>query len=124
MKHSLLFLICLLLTSAASPAAISDYTPQQGDIVFQSLPHMPVVDAIEGSTHSPYSHCGIVVREGGIWHVLEAIGSVKLTRLERWIMQGRDEAFAVSRLKALSAEGGGHDLRSGEVRRPALRHPV
>jgi uncharacterized protein YycO len=80
-------------------AAITDYTPQQGDILFQSLPHMPVVDAIEGSTHSPYSHCGILVKEGGIWHVLEALGTVKLTRLERWIIQGRDEAFAVSRLK-------------------------
>ncbi len=100
MKHSLLLSAYLLLTSCASSGPITSYTPQQGDIVFQSLPHMPIIDAIEGSTHSPYSHCGIVVKRDNVWHVLEAIGPVKLTRLERWIGQGREEAFAVSRLKA------------------------
>lgn len=100
MKQSLLLSIYLLLTSCASSGPITSYTPQQGDILFQSLPHMPVIDAIEGCTHSPYSHCGIVVKMGDSWHVLEAIGPVKLTRLDRWIGQGREEAFAVSRLKA------------------------
>lgn len=100
MKQSLLLLIYLLLTSCASSGPITGYTPQQGDILFQSLPHMPVIDAIEGCTHSPYSHCGIVVKMGDSWHVLEAIGPVKLTRLDRWVGQGREEAFAVSRLKA------------------------
>ena len=82
MKQSLLLSIYLLLTSCASSGPITSYTPQQGDILFQSLPHMPVIDAIEGCTHSPYSHCGIVVKMGDSWHVLEAIGPVKLTR---WI---------------------------------------
>ena len=99
MKHVLLLSTYLLLTGCASSGPITSYTPQQGDILFQSLPHMAVIDAIEGSTHSPYSHCGIVIRQDNVWHVLEAIGPVKLTRLERWIGQGRDEAFAVSRLK-------------------------
>ncbi len=100
MKHSLLLPIYILLTGCASSGPISSYTPKQGDIVFQSLPHIPVIDAIEGCTHSPYSHCGIVMNEGGVWHVLEAIGPVRVTRLDRWIGQGREEAFAVCRLKA------------------------
>ena len=100
MKHSLLLTICLFLTGCASSNALTSYSPQQGDIVFQSLPHIPVIDAIEGSTHSPYSHCGIVVSKGGVWHVLEAIGPVKITRLDHWISQGRGEAFAAYRLKA------------------------
>lgn len=99
MKQSLLLAVCLFLTSCVSAGPITPYKPQHGDIVFQSLPHVPVIDAIEGSTHSPYSHCGIVVNQDNVWHVLEAIGPVKLTRLERWISQGRDDAFAVYRLK-------------------------
>jgi hypothetical protein len=100
MKHSLLLTICLFLTGGASSFALTSYTPQQGDILFQSLPHLPVIDAIEGCTGSPFSHCGIVVNKGGTWHVLEAIGPVKMTRLDHWISQGREEAFAACRLKA------------------------
>lgn len=95
MKHSPLLTICLFLTGCASSFAITSYSPEQGDIVFQSLPHMPVIDAIEGCTHSPYSHCGIVVKAGDVWHVLEAIGPVKRTKLAHWISQGRTEASAV-----------------------------
>ncbi len=99
MKHVLLLSIHLILTSCAAAGPVTSYKPQLGDIVFQSLPHMPVIDAIEGSTHSPYSHCGIVVKQDNVWHVLEAIGPVRLTKLERWISQGRKEEFAVYRLK-------------------------
>lgn len=99
MKHALWLSIHLFLTSCVTAGTVSPYTPQHGDIVFQSLPHVPVIDAIEGSTHSPYSHCGIVVKQDNVWHVLEAIGPVRLTRLERWVSQGRQEEFAVCRLK-------------------------
>lgn len=99
MKLAFWLSIPLLFISCAAATPFSPYTPQQGDIVFQSLPHMPVIDAIEGCTHSPYSHCGIVVKQGSVWHVLEAIGPVRLTRLEKWISQGRKEEFAVYRLK-------------------------
>lgn len=99
MKHALWLFIQLILTSCAAAGPTTAYTPQQGDLVFQSLPHIPVIDAIEGSTHSPYSHCGIVVNQDSAWYVLEAIGPVKLTRLERWTSQGRKEEFAVYRLK-------------------------
>ncbi|MFN0080433.1 MAG: YiiX/YebB-like N1pC/P60 family cysteine hydrolase [Prosthecobacter sp.] len=99
MKHSLQLSIYLLLTGCVSSGTITSYMPRQGDIVFQSLPHIPVIDAIEGCTHSPYSHCGIVVKQDDVWYVLEAIGPVRITRLDRWIDQGREDAFAVCRLK-------------------------
>src|SRR4051812_17861499 len=73
-------LACLVLFIALAaislgPAwlAYRHYAPQEGDILFQSLPRGPVVRAIEGATHSPYSHCGIVGQdEGGNWIVYEA----------------------------------------------------
>jgi hypothetical protein len=56
--------------------------PREGDVVFQSLPHGDLVDAIEGISQSPFSHCGVVVRgaDGG-WRVIEAIGDVHETPL-------------------------------------------
>lgn len=66
------------------------YRPREGDIVFQSLPRGPLVEAIEGITQSPYSHCGVVMRdEDGHWVVHEAIGLVRRTPLHLWIVRGR-----------------------------------
>ena len=82
-----------------------EYEPQAGDFVFQSLPHNLLIDAIEGSSGSPFSHCGIVKRHAVVkgqdpeWVVIEAIGPVKETRLSHWIAQGRDSAYAVFRLR-------------------------
>lgn len=75
------------------------YTPQEGDIAFQSLPHNALIDTIEGSTGSPYSHCGILRRVGSEWKVIEAIGPVKETSITAWEMQGREGHFTVYRLK-------------------------
>lgn len=76
-----------------------DYAPQDGDFIFQSLPRNPLIVAIEGSTDSPFSHCGIVVNRSGKWMVLEAIGPVKETPLSAWIGRGRDNAYVAYRLK-------------------------
>ncbi len=78
---------------------LSQYTPQEGDIVFQSLPHGDLVDAIEGISRSPYSHCGVVVRVGGRWWVIEAIGTVQRAPLFSWVQRGRSSAFAAYRLR-------------------------
>ena len=67
--------------------------------MFQSLPHNPLVDAIEGATRSPYSHCGIVLQREGRFYVLEAIGPVKETALDEWLARGRLQQFAVFRFK-------------------------
>ena len=66
-------------------------------MVFQSLPHNSLVDAIEGVTRSPWSHCGIVVHEHGMWLVAEAIGQVRKTWLPLWIMRGRKGHFEAYR---------------------------
>ena len=76
-----------------------EYQPQPGDFVFQSLPHNPLIDAIEGSSGSPFSHCGILKQRGDQWVVIEAIGPVKETTLAWWIAQGRDKAFVAYRLR-------------------------
>ncbi len=77
----------------------SQYEPEEGDIVFQSLPRVALVRTIQGATHSPYSHCGVVAREDGEWIVIESLGKVKKTGLFRWVLQGRGGRFAVYRLK-------------------------
>jgi len=75
------------------------YSPKEGDIIFQSLPHNDLVDAIEGITHSPYSHCGVVLRDkNGVWVVIEALGPVNETPLLGWIKRGRGGDFTVYRL--------------------------
>ena len=94
--------------SPATPPG--DYEPRTGDFLFQSLPHNPLIDAIEGSSGSPFSHCGILKKRAvtkpheAEWVVIEAIGPVKETRLSHWIAQGRDSAFVVFRLRDPLAE--------------------
>jgi hypothetical protein len=96
---SLLFLPIVLYVFAWPYYGRLQYSPQAGDIVFQSLPHSPLVNAIEGDTGSPYSHCGIVAREDGRWVVYEAYTKVERTPLNEFLQRGRNYAFAVYRLK-------------------------
>ncbi len=94
-----MILAALSLLAGGCSNVPQDYAPQKGDMVFQSLPHGAMVDMIEGSTGSHYSHCGIVVEKNGAWYVLEAIGPVQEISLDAWIGHGRGNAFAVYRLK-------------------------
>lgn len=75
------------------------YEPQVGDILFQPLPSNELIDAIEGATHSPYSHCGVVLKKDGKWVVIQALCDVHYTSLYMWIAQGRSGKFAACRLK-------------------------
>jgi hypothetical protein len=78
---------------------LATYRPQEGDVVFQSLPHSEVTDAIEGVTKSPYSHCGVVLRDNqNRWVVIESIISVRETPLALWMLRGRGGNFAAYRL--------------------------
>ena len=77
-----------------------NYSPQEGDILFQSLPRSPLVNAIEGVSQSPYSHCGMVAKQNGSWVVYEAYRNVEATPLKEFIFRGRNHGFAVYRLKA------------------------
>jgi len=80
--------------------AFGAYEPKEGDLYFQSLPRNAVINAIEGASESPYSHCGILVRKDDGWFVLEAIGPVRETPLAKWIKQARDRHYDVFRLEA------------------------
>ena len=79
------------------------YWPRSGDILFQSLPHGELVDAIEGVTQSPWSHCGVLTHDDGKWEVVEAIGEVRRTPLVFWIIRGRAGRFAAYRPTAAAA---------------------
>ena len=101
---ALALLFFALLAAGCGQGIPQGYDVREGDIVFQSLPHSPMVDMIEGVTQSRCSHCGIVAKGNGSWVVIEAIGPVKETPLAQWIAQGRDRWFAAYRLNpALSA---------------------
>lgn len=104
MKSVRNFVAVILISLVACACRLSGesgggYHPQEGDIVFQSLPHNPLIDAIEGSTDSPFSHCGILHRAGSAWVVIEAIGPVKETPLPAWIDQGRESRYSAFRLQ-------------------------
>lgn len=76
----------------------ASYEPRVGDIVFQSLNGSELAAVIESATQSPYSHCGIVTKQGDAWMVLEAIGPVQEIPLSHWILRGRNFKYDVFRL--------------------------
>ncbi len=80
------------------------YRPRVGDIVFQSLPLNPLVEAIEGITASRYSHCGLVDEIDGWWVVVESLGIVHATPLGEWMNRGDGSGVAVYRYGFAGAE--------------------
>lgn len=71
---------------------------KNGDIIFQtSLSEQS--KAIQLATKSPYSHCGIIFKEGSDFFVFEAIQPVQKTPLNKWIKRGKDGHYVVKRLK-------------------------
>ena len=79
----------------------ASYEPREGDVVFQALPlEVDLMVAIEGITQSHYTHAGEVVRHGGRWQVIEAVGNgVVYTPWEKWRAASRDGRWAAYRLK-------------------------
>jgi hypothetical protein len=76
------------------------YSPRVGDLIFQSSPSGPLVNAIEGASESPYSHVGVVVQRSNQWFVLEAGGGgVVTTPLDKFVQRGREGHYAVYRLR-------------------------
>ena len=55
--------ILTIVISFLSLELFGDYQPREGDIIFQSLPKMDLVLAIEGCTESKFSHCGVVIKD-------------------------------------------------------------
>lgn len=96
----ILYMVYSLNVNLVAVSSLIRYSPQQGDIIFQSLSHNDLTDAIEGITDSPYSHCGIVLQNNGKWYVREAISTVHDTPLTMWVLRGRKTNHAVYRLKS------------------------
>lgn len=71
---------------------------KNGDIIFQSS-ISPQCEAIRLATHSEYTHCGIILKDGNEYKVYEAAQPVKITPLDKWIARGQNEHFVIKRLK-------------------------
>ncbi|KAA9332472.1 YiiX family permuted papain-like enzyme [Hymenobacter busanensis] len=71
---------------------------REGDLIFHTS-QSAQSRAIQLATHSPYSHCGLLFRQGGEWQVLEAVQPVGITPLEVWIARGQGKYFVVKRLR-------------------------
>jgi len=105
MKHiSLLFL--LLVFSACKKDSPQDTSVRfsdfkNGDIIFQTSTSAQS-KAIQLATHSKYSHCGIVYKEGNDFFVFEAVQPVKTTPLDEWTARGEHGDYTVMRLKDTS----------------------
>lgn len=108
-RGAFLIAILIIVVGCQRPDRVAGYylsDKAEGDILFQSLPHMDLVDAIEGISRSEWSHCGILVKKDGAWQVAEAIGEVRYTPLYQWLTRGRGakvEAYRVSELPAEAA---------------------
>ena len=71
---------------------------KNGDLIFQtSLSGQS--KAIQLATHSGYSHCGLIYKNGNDYFVFEAVQPVKQTPLDKWIARGEDGRFVIKRLK-------------------------
>lgn len=71
---------------------------KDGDLIFQtSLSGQS--KAIQLTTNSKYSHCGIVYNDNGQLYVFEAVQPVKTTRLDKWIARGENGHYVIKRLK-------------------------
>ncbi len=88
---------------------------EAGDVLFQDLDCGARCDLIREVTHSPYSHVGIVLLEGGQRQVWEALGPpVGPTPLADWVERGRRGRVAVYRpVEALLAR---RDAVAAQVR--------
>ena len=79
-------------------AFAAEYTPQNGDIIFQTSTSSQS-KIIQAVTQSPYSHVGIVIIRDGKTYVYEAIQTVQLTPLATWVDRGVNDQYTVLRLK-------------------------
>jgi hypothetical protein len=88
----------------AAEAVTAQIAPQlrDGDLIFHTSLSAQS-QAIQLATHSPWSHCGIVYKQGNNWQVFEAVQPVKLTPLADWVARGQGGHFATKRLRDAAA---------------------
>jgi cell wall-associated NlpC family hydrolase len=88
---------CVAFTTFACTAQARPIV-REGDIIFQTSQSSQSA-AIQKATHSPYSHMGLILYQGGKPFVFEAARTVKYTPLDDWVRRGAGAHFVVKRLK-------------------------
>ena len=88
----------------AAEAATAQIVTQlrDGDLIFHTS-QSAQSRAIQLATHSLWSHCGIVYKEGRNWQVFEAVQPVKRTPLADWVARGQGGHFVTKRLRDAKA---------------------
>ena len=71
-------------------------TLKEGDIVFQTSTSQQA-PLIIAATHSPWSHCGIIIEKADKLYVLEAVSTVRLTPYNQWVKRGKGCIIKVKR---------------------------
>ena len=70
---------------------------REGDLIFHTSLSSQC-EAVQITTKSIYSHCGIIFKKDNDLYVFEAIQPVKWTRLNEWIARGKDHKYVIKRL--------------------------
>lgn len=99
MKRLLFFcciiaLLCLVSVSCCSKPEAKNL--KEGDIVFHTSTSQQAPFII-AATHSPWSHCGIIIEKANGLYVLEAVSTVKLTPYNQWAKRGKGGIVKVKR---------------------------
>ena len=90
MKKKIAIILLLLLSVAIGVCWAQQDDYKEGDILFQ-VSKSRQSPLIQKATGSKWSHCGVVVEKDKKLFVLEASKVVRLTPLQQWIKQGKDE---------------------------------
>lgn len=98
LSRFVVFIVSLLSfhISQASSNAFVEF--QDGDIIFHKS-QSSQSSAIEEATGSPWSHVGIIVKNGADNYVAEAIQPVTITSLRSFVSRGKNSEFRVYRFK-------------------------
>lgn len=89
------FILILSLTrvSQAAPANL-----HEGDLIFQQSQSRQAAAILE-ATGSPWSHVGILFKDGSKWVVAEAADRVRKTPLKEFVRRGKDGAYRIYRAR-------------------------
>ncbi len=88
-------------TAQALPQSVKNLF-HEGDLIFQRS-QSSQAQAIYEATGSRWSHVGVLIKEGGIWKVLEAIDPVSVTTVDAWARRGANGQVRVFRPKVLES---------------------
>jgi hypothetical protein len=87
-RRRLVVCLAILALAVSCRTRAAEILPEEGDLVFQRS-RSPQSAAIQWVTRSPWSHVGIVEREGGEIVVIEALGRVSRTPWRAWVRRAR-----------------------------------